>query len=243
MAHSLSPSCHLSHAGTCAVLVNGGERSLVANLAAANTFQPSHLDTPVAADMIGSAKIVYIAGFFLTVSPPSLQRVAAAVAANGGKFAFNLSAPFLVDFFSEPMAAALEAADYVFGNESEAAAYGSKHGHGSDIAEVAKTIAALPQSGGGDGKSRPPRTVVITQGKDPTIVVTGNGDVQTFDVVPLQDGELVDTNGAGDAFVGGFLAQLMAGQPLEKAVDAGHWAARQIIQRSGCTFPSTCDYK
>lgn len=31
--------------GTCAVLVNGGERSLVANLAAANTFTHSHLET------------------------------------------------------------------------------------------------------------------------------------------------------------------------------------------------------
>lgn len=29
--------------GTCAVLVNGGERSLVANLGAANTFTPDHL--------------------------------------------------------------------------------------------------------------------------------------------------------------------------------------------------------
>ncbi len=31
--------------GTCAVLINGGERSLVAKLAAANTFHVSHLDS------------------------------------------------------------------------------------------------------------------------------------------------------------------------------------------------------
>ncbi len=31
--------------GTCAVLIHGGERSLVANLAAANTFTDAHLKT------------------------------------------------------------------------------------------------------------------------------------------------------------------------------------------------------
>lgn len=49
-------------------------------------------------------------------------------------------------------------------------------------------------------------------------------------------------SGAGDAFVGGFLSQLMKGENIAKCVDAGHWASRVIIQRSGCTFPSTCDY-
>ena len=53
---------------------------------------------------------------------------------------------------------------------------------------------------------------------------------------------LVDTNGAGDAFVGGFLAQLALGQPMAKCVDAGHWAARVIIQRSGCSYPEVCEY-
>ena len=38
--------------GTCAVLINGGERSLVANLAAANTFTAAHLDTEDAKDAV-----------------------------------------------------------------------------------------------------------------------------------------------------------------------------------------------
>lgn len=50
-------------------------------------------------------------------------------------------------------------------------------------------------------------------------------------------------SGAGDAFVGGFLSQLMKNEDIEKCVDAGHWASRVIIQRSGCTFPATCDYQ
>lgn len=33
--------------GTCAVLVTGKERTLVANVSAANKFKPDHLDKPV----------------------------------------------------------------------------------------------------------------------------------------------------------------------------------------------------
>lgn len=53
--------------GTCAVLVNGGERSLCANLGAANTFTPDHLAKDQAQAMINKAQYFYIASFFLTV--------------------------------------------------------------------------------------------------------------------------------------------------------------------------------
>ena len=44
--------------GTCAVLINGGERSLVANLAAANTFNVSHLETSASQEIINRFKIL-----------------------------------------------------------------------------------------------------------------------------------------------------------------------------------------
>jgi adenosine kinase len=223
--------------GTCAVLVHGGERSLVANLAAANNFSPDHLATAHAVELVEQASFYYVAGFFLTVSPEALLQVTKHAAEHNKVFAFNLSAPFLVQFFADQMAAALPYADYVFGNESEAAAYGEQHKLGSDISEVALKLAAQPKASGTRA-----RTVVFTQGCDATIVAV-NGKVHTFAVDPLPKADLVDTNGAGDAFVGGFLSQLMTGESLEKCVKAGHWAARQIIQRNGCTFPATCDFK
>jgi adenosine kinase len=53
---------------------------------------------------------------------------------------------------------------------------------------------------------------------------------------------LVDTNGAGDAFCGGFLAQMVLGKPVSESVRAGHFAARTIIQNSGCAFPKECNF-
>ena len=39
------------------------------------------------------------------------------------------------------------------------------------------------------------------------MVVVSEGKVTEYPVTPLTEAEIVDTNGAGDAFVGGFLAQ------------------------------------
>ena len=82
-----------------------------------------------------------------------------------------------------------------------------------------------------------PRVVVFTQGSDPTLVACG-GVIHSYPVPQLSKDKLVDTNGTGDAFVGGFLAKLAIGADLQTCVSAGNYAARQIIQVSGCKIPS-----
>ncbi len=49
--------------------------------------------------------------------------------------------------------------------------------------------------------------VVITQGDQPTIVAV-DGKITEFAVKPLTKEQLVDTSGAGDAFVGGISSSL-----------------------------------
>lgn len=218
--------------GTCAVLVKGGERSLCANLAAANTYDKSHFDTPPIQELVKSAKIFYCAGFFLTVSPPTIMAIGKHTDETAKILCMNLSAPFIPQFFKDPLNAAMPHVDILFGNESEAAIYGEGAGWGTDVATCALNIAAMPKASG----SRP-RVVVFTQGSDPTIVACG-GVVTKYEVPKLPKEQLVDTNGAGDAFVGGFLAKLAAGCDLETCVSAGNYAARQIIQVSGCKIPA-----
>jgi adenosine kinase len=94
----------------------------------------------------------------------------------------------------------------------------------------------MPKKSGARG-----RVVVITQGADPTLVVE-NGVLHRYAVSPLAKQSIVDLNGAGDAFVGGFLSQLLLGKGVADAVHAGHWAGRVIIQRSGCSVPERCDF-
>ena len=183
-----------------------------------------------------SASVYYIAGFFLTVSVDSLKIVAEHTLANDKTFCLNLLAPFIIDFFGDQVATALEYADYLFCNESETAAYGKKHGLGEDLKEVALKIATSPKN-----NAARPRTVIFTQGSESTIVAR-DGKVEEYKVTPLPKEELMDTNGAGDSFVGGFLAGLLE-KEMASCVEARHWAARFIIQQSGCTLTNACEYK
>jgi len=224
--------------GRCAVLITGQERSLVTKLDAANHFNVSHLENPDNWKLVEKAQVVYSAGFFLTVSVDSMLKVAKHCAAKNKTYCMNLSAPFLSQFFKDQMMSVLPFTDMVFGNETEAAAYAESQSLGiTDVKEIAKRIAMLPKENG--SKSR---LVVITQGSDPVVVVS-EGEVTEYPVTPLAADQIVDTNGAGDAFVGGFLSQYVQKKPLSVCVSCGVWAATHIIKRSGCTLPNTMDFK
>jgi hypothetical protein len=144
-------------------------------------------------------------------------------------FVLNLSAPFIPQFFKVQLEQVFPYCDFVIGNESEAAAWASAAGlvNKDDIPAIAKSIAALPKS----NPSRP-RTVVITQGSNSTVLVSAaNPDKpSTFPVDPLTDEQIVDTNGAGDAFAGGFLGALVAGKSVDTAVLAGHIMGAMCVQ-------------
>ncbi|XP_064174420.1 adenosine kinase-like isoform X5 [Anguilla rostrata] len=162
--------------GTCAACITGDNRSLVANLAAANCYKKDkHLDLEGNWKLVEKAKVYYIA---------------------------------------------------------EAATFAREQGFETeDIEEIAKKAQNLPKV----NKKRQ-RVVVITQGKDGTILADGD-KVSSFPVMEIDPSDIVDTNGAGDAFVGGFLSELVQERPVEQCVRAGHYAANVIIRRAGCTFP------
>jgi len=99
-----------------------------------------------------------------------------------------------------------------------------------DLPAIAKALALQP-------KSNPTRdrVVVFTQGAQSTVVVSSSSpdNVKTYPVSALKDEEIVDTNGAGDAFAGGFLGALAAGKPLDEAVEVGHTLGTMCVTQVG----------
>jgi len=224
--------------GRCAVLITGQDRSLVTKLDAANHFTVAHLEEPDNWKVVEAAKAVYSAGFFLTVSVDSMLKVGKFCAENNKTYCLNLSAPFLIQFFKDQMMSVMPYADIVFGNETEALTFAESFNLGTqDIKKIALAISMLPKENGSKG-----RLVIITQGADPVICVN-NGAVVEFPAERLPAEKIVDTNGAGDAFVGGFLAQHCQGAELATSVRCGIWAASHIIQQSGCTFDEKLKFK
>ncbi|TGZ81145.1 Ribokinase-like protein [Ascodesmis nigricans] len=224
--------------GRCGVIITGHHRSMVTELGAANHYKIEHLKSPEIWKLVENAKFFYIGGYHLTVCVPAILALGEHAEQTNKIFSMNLSAPFLATFFKEQMDSVLPYCDYIIGNEAEALAYSESHDlKATDITEIAKHLALLPKK-----NTKRSRVVVITQGTNPTIVATSDhGEspkVQTFPVHVIEDKDIVDTNGAGDAFAGGFLGGLVKGESLETCVDMGQWLASWGIRELGPAYPA-----
>lgn len=241
--------------GRCGVVITGHNRSMCTELGAANHYDVEHLKKPEVWSLVENAEAYYVGGYHFTgtsppdplqvnskltppptaVCPPAIMELCKQAAARNKPFILSLSAPFIPQFFKDPLDASAPYWDYVIGNETEAAAYSESHGLGlTDVKEIAKALANLPKENG-----QRKRVAIITQGTLPTVVaVQGEDAVQEYPVHAIAQEEIYDTNGAGDAFAGGFCAGIVEGRSLAEAVDMGQWLARLSIKELGPSYVS-----
>uniref|UniRef100_A0A5S6QWU7 Adenosine kinase n=1 Tax=Trichuris muris TaxID=70415 RepID=A0A5S6QWU7_TRIMR len=202
--------------GACAVCLSGTSRSLCADLGAAVQFTVDHLRTSAHQEVIQKAEYYYIAGFFISSSLPSIMEISEHACVENKCFIMNLSAPFIASM-KEEFSKLLPFVDILFGNEKEAEAFAySMQIKSESIVDIAKFISSFPKK-----NPNRDRIVIITQGADP-IVVVSDGHCFHHPVSHVPVDCIVDTNGAGDAFVGGFLSQYILGKQLVECLDAGH---------------------
>ncbi|OAL22566.1 hypothetical protein AYO22_07124 [Fonsecaea multimorphosa] len=222
--------------GKCGVIITDHHRTMCTHLAAANEYKLEHLLEPRIWSMVEATSVAfYVGGYHLTVCPPAAMALAKHAAETNKIFMLSLSAGFIPQFFKEPLAEILPYCDFVFGNENEAKTWAESQGHPSSISmqECAKLMAKLPKV-----NEKRPRVVIVTQGTDPTIVAVAEAGKEEVELkeysVPVIDENLInDTNGAGDAFAGGFCAGVVQGDPLEDCIKKGQWLARLSLQELG----------
>lgn len=151
-----------------------------------------HLKQPEVWKQVENAKFFYVGGYHLTVSVEAALALAEEAAAKDKVFILNLSAPFIAQFFKDQLDQLLPYVDILIANETEAAAYAESHDISSkDVKEIAKEIVKLPKK-----NSKRSRTVIFTQGTDPTISVV-DGEVKEYPVHAIGEESINDTNGAG----------------------------------------------
>ena len=141
----------------------------------------------------------------------------------------NLSAPFIPQFFGVQLQQVIPYCDIIISNEAEAEAWAAATGLASkDLATIAQALATQPKA----NPSRP-RIVVFTHGPESTVVVTSDkvDEPKIHAVHALDKADIVDTNGAGDAFAGGFLGAWVAGKSLDECVEAGHKLGAICVQQ------------
>jgi adenosine kinase len=219
--------------GTCAAVVKGKERALCANIAASAKYTMEHLTENWS--VLESARFVYLTGFFITSNDEALKKVSRHCAEVDKPFLFNIAAPFLLFINFDAVMDAIEHADYVFCNEEEASTIAEKLGlKAEDRVGAAKAICNYKKA-----NTKRSRTVIITQQAEPVIVCTKDGEnVKEFQVQipPVESEKIIDSNGAGDALVGGFLAGMIQNKSMEDCLKDGIALSAQIIQTHGCVF-------
>ena len=108
----------------------------------------------------------------------------------------------------------------------------------SDLKIIARAIACYKKV-----NLQRPRVMVITNSDQPVVVgVSSINDIPSYEfsieVNPVPKEKLLDSNGAGDSFVGGFLAEICilesekrdcTKDELVKCVKAGNLIASQVV--------------
>ncbi|XP_012940290.1 adenosine kinase isoform X3 [Aplysia californica] len=221
--------------GTCLAICTENNRSLVTHGGAAELFSHDYLDQAQTQEVIQEAKYYYCSGFTLIHCPDGVHRLAVQTSKAKEKvFSLNLASVNICKKYANHLQSLMPFIDVLFGNGEEVDEFiqicGFKQVHSR--AEAAILLSKWEVS----GEHRMPRVVVVTQGEKPALFV--QGCVQEFPPMSISPDQLVDTNGAGDAFVGGFLASLIEdGEPI-RAVASGHFAANAVIKERGCTLPT-----
>ena len=144
-----------------------------------------------------------------------------------------LSAVFMVQAHHDKIVEIANHADMVVGNIEELETFaGVKGVEKREIFEiVAKKLAEKE------------RLFVVTDGSKGVLISKYDYKRNKVDFILqsfpslMKTEEITDLNGAGDAFLGGFLSQFMKGSTLYSCCRAGNDAAYVILQNIGCTFP------
>ncbi len=196
--------------GTAVILLTpDGENSIVVAPGANGRLSPADLDD--AGALISSASVLLAQ---LEVGLDAVRR-AVQLAPAGALVVLN-AAPYR-DLPPE----LLRHVDVLVVNQSEAAALS-----GQPVRDETGARAVLPEL-----RRLGPAAVVVTLGADGALASSSQGE----ELVPAPPTEVVDTTGAGDAFVGGLAAVLAAGRPLAEAVRVGVRLGSATVAHLGAT--------
>ena len=195
------------------LIIPGGERTMFTYLGACVEIAPEDISEATC----GDAEVLLLEGYVWDTphGPESMQKAVDIVKANGGQVALSLSDALCVErHHAAFLELATGAADIVIGNEAEVKA----------LLQVASFDAAR-EAAAANG-----RLFVMTRSEHGSELVRGDEQVrQSADAVD----EVIDTTGAGDAYVAGCLYSLATGGSLADAARLGTRCATLAIQQVG----------
>ncbi|CAD7013453.1 unnamed protein product [Ceratitis capitata] len=186
-------------------------------------------------------QIIYLEGFILPRCKELCHYMVTHYLSGRRWLALNLSAEYIVrnNFHAIMKFACM--AYFIFGNGREFCALADKMGFGRDIDKAIKMI--FKQHAG-------PCIVIITNAERGLILVSNveYGSAKPGKLIYRQCrvdriDNVVDTTGAGDSFVAGFLHAFLNNYKLKDCVIVGTAVAAQVVTKIGCNLPSDFNVK
>ncbi|XP_030757544.1 adenosine kinase-like [Sitophilus oryzae] len=223
--------------GKCAVFIsgNGQHRSLITNLGASQLFSVKELSSNKLRETIESSLFLYISALFLSVSIEVTKNVVEEFKKLNKKIIINLGADFVINKYPDLVSYLYKNSHVVVGNEKEFLCFARNN----KATLEGKTLDDIIIDTDSIFSTNSDRLLLVTRGYE-SVLTYENKLIRYFDVEPVEN--IVDTNGAGDAFIGGFLAKYIENAELDTCVKCGIWCAREIVQCVGCDFNSQVSY-
>ena len=222
----------------CGVGIFKKEKCFVTQLRASKRLSELFLENN--RENIFSHQAVLIEGYMLNNCFNICKKICENFHKNNKLVILTLSATFIIKFHNQKLIEIANDADIIAGNIEEAVEMADNKGN--DIQEIYKIIFRKL-------KENNNRLLLITDGPNGVYCGKYNYDEQkleylwTFSANKVKNDEIQDLNGAGDAFLGGFLSQYMLGKSFEACCKAGNDIAGIIIKNIGCTFPKNFKIK
>ena len=215
----------------CGVGICQKERCLLPHIKASNCLTEQFVSDNE--NEIYSNDALLIEGYFLQEKYNICKQLCQTFKRAKKMVILTLSAVFMVQAHREKIMEIAEDSDMIVGNMEEFEAFADLRRE-TQVKILAKAHEKL---------SPKERIFIATDGANGVYVSKYDYKQKRIDNIrqifadKLKNDESCDLNGAGDAFLGGFLSQFMKGATLERCCRAGIDASTIIIKNIGCTFP------
>ena len=205
--------CFFNLSGTSTIFWTAGSN---------NAITPSIFDSKTLTD----AELVLLDGFafgFGEHGPDTIFHVASLAKEQNVPYVLTLASVQAIETYRAAFLELLPDASLVVGNLSQAAALSCTPNEES-LERVASNL------------KQQTKNFIITLGSDGAYAFI-KGEEYRIQALPVN---AKDTTGAGDAFLGGFLAASQRGSSIENALNAGRLFAAEVVQHEGARIlPST----
>lgn len=219
--------------GTCICLCQGEARSLTANIGAALSVEKSFIEEALQ-KFSTNPKIYYIEGFFI----PEKMHICRFlyekyIDCDETLLVTNLNAPYIVKTYPKDITWLSKKADVLFGNRDEFEELANMNEFDSMDDLLVDLFKAYTKSTS--------KIIVITDGSNPVLFYSGNSssgvESDIVKVPKVKPEDIIDTTGAGDSFVAGFLQGMLEGKEIRECIEFGCEISAKVIKVLGCNLP------